>query len=205
MAKLCQTKRDGRDNPRRRSGSPGHDKNTGRMTMVCAIRTLLAVAALALLPAMAQAADAIKVGFSMGLTGGVAPAGKIVLAALEIWRDDINAKGGLNGRPVELVYYDDQSNPANVPGIYTKLISVDKVDLLIGPYATNMIAPAMPVIMQNSKMTVGILGVAVNRHFNYNKYFSMVPLGPNGVKAFSDGFFELAAAQNPKPRTVAIV
>jgi len=91
-----------------------------------------------------------------------------------------------------------------VPGIYTKLIDIDKVDLLLGPYATNMIAPAMPVIMQNNKMTIGILGVAVNRHFNYPRYFSMVPLGPNGLKAFSDGFFALAAAANPKPRTVAI-
>lgn len=175
--------------------------------MFRAIRTLTAAVAVMLatwstLPA--RAADPIKIGFSMALTGGVAPAGKIVLAAFEIWRDDVNAKGGLLGRPVELVYYDDQSNPANVPGIYTKLISIDKVDLLLGPYATNMIAPAMPVIMQNNKMTIGILGVAVNRHFNYPKYFSMVPLGPNGVKAFSDGFFALAAEQAPKPRTVAI-
>jgi branched-chain amino acid transport system substrate-binding protein len=87
----------------------------------------------------ARAADPIKVGFSMALTGAVAPNGKQNLLALETWRDDVNAEGGLLGRPVELVYYDDQSNPNNVPGIYTKLISVDKVDLLIGPYATNMI------------------------------------------------------------------
>jgi branched-chain amino acid transport system substrate-binding protein len=177
------------------------------MIMFCAIRTLTGVVAVMLAAwsaVPARAADPIKIGFSMALTGGVAPAGKIVLAAFEIWRDDVNAKGGLLGRPVELVYYDDQSNPANVPGIYTKLIGVDKVDLLLGPYATNMIAPAMPVIMQSNKMTIGILGVAVNRHFNYPKYFSMVPLGPNGVKAFSDGFFALAAAQAPKPRTVAI-
>src|SRR6478736_1919994 len=87
----------------------------------------------------ARAADPIKVGFSMALTGAVAPNGKQNLLALEIWRDDVNATGGLLGRPVELVYYDDQSNPNNVPGIYTKLISVDKVDLLIGPYGTNMI------------------------------------------------------------------
>jgi len=165
----------------------------------------VAAGAWALVLPPAQAADPIKIGFSMALTGGVAPNGKVVLAAFEIWRDDVNAKGGLLGRPVELVYYDDQSNPANVPPIYTKLLSVDKVDLLLGPYATNMIAPAMPVIMQQNKLTIGILGVAVNRHFNYPKYFSMVPLGPNGVKAFSDGFFELAAAQNPKPKTVAIV
>ena len=92
----------------------------------------------------AYAADPIKVGFSLALTGAVAPNGKQMLMALEIWRDDVNAKGGLLGRPVELVYYDDQSNPNTVPGIYTKLLSVDKVDLLLGPYATNMVAPAMP-------------------------------------------------------------
>jgi branched-chain amino acid transport system substrate-binding protein len=141
----------------------------------------------------------------MALTGAVAPNGKQNLLALEIWRDDVNAKGGLLGRPVELVYYDDQSNPNNVPGIYTKLLSVDKVDLLVGPYATNMIAPAMPVVMQANKMTIGMLGVNVNRQFNYPRYFSMVPGGDEGTLAFSRGWFEIAAAQTPKPRTVALI
>src|SRR6267378_3820824 len=89
-------------------------------------------------------------------TGAVAANGKQLLAALEIWRDDVNAKGGLLNRPVELVYYDDQSNPNSVPAIYTKLISVDKVDALLGPYATNMVAPAMPIIMQNDRTTISI-------------------------------------------------
>jgi branched-chain amino acid transport system substrate-binding protein len=147
----------------------------------------------------------MKVGVSLALTGGVASNGKQILMALELWRDDVNAKGGLLGRPVEIVYYDDQSNPNNVPALYTKLITVDKVDLLLGPYATNMVAPAMPVIMQNNKTTISFLAIGINRHFNYSRYFSMVPVGPKGPGAFSDGFFELAAAQNPKPRTVAIV
>jgi branched-chain amino acid transport system substrate-binding protein len=153
----------------------------------------------------AHAADPIKVGFSMALTGGVAPNGKQNLLALEIWRDDVNAKGGIMGRPVELVYYDDQSNPNNVPGIYTKLISVDKVDLLIGPYATNMIAPAMPVIMQANKMTISLLGININRQFHYSRYFSMVPGGDEGTLAFSRGWFEIAAAQSPRPKSVALV
>ena len=126
------------------------------------------------------------------------PTARWLLAALEIWRDDVNAKGGLLGRPVELVYYDDQSNPANVPGIYTKLISVDKVDLLLGPYATNMIAPAMPLIMQQNKMTIGLLGVGINRHFKYPRYFSMLPLGPDGVNEFSDGFFDDGRRADPE-------
>src|SRR5438045_4166443 len=100
------------------------------------LRACLAGLAIACAAIPALAADPIKVGFSMALTGAVAPNGKQLLLALEIWRDDVNAKGGLLGRPVELVYYDDQSIPANVPGIYTKLINVDKVHLLLGPYAT---------------------------------------------------------------------
>src|SRR5262249_18418399 len=125
--------------------------------------------------------------------------------ALELWRDDVNAKGGLLGRPVELVYYDDQSNPANVPNIYTKLITVDKVDVLLGPYATNFVAPAMPTIIEHGKLTISFTAIGINRHYNYQKYFSMVAVGPDGVNAFSNGFFELAAAQNPKPQTVAIL
>jgi branched-chain amino acid transport system substrate-binding protein len=150
----------------------------------------------------AAPADAIKVGFSMAVTGPVASGGKQIVQALEIWRDDLNAKGGLLGRPVELVWYDDQSNPANVPAIYTKLITVDKVDLLIGPYATNMIAPALPVLAQLNKTTIGILGLEANSEIHYPRYFSMQPQGKSG---FSRGFFEIAMAQSPKPRTVAIV
>jgi len=107
------------------------------------------------------------------------PIGKQILAALQIWRDDVNAKGGLLGRPVELVFYDDQSNPANVPQLYTKLIEIDKVDLLIGPYATNMVAPAIPVLMQHKKTTIGILANAANSKFHYDQYFSMLPTGPS--------------------------
>ena len=153
----------------------------------------------------ARAADPIKVGFSMALTGSVAQNGKQLIMALELWRDDINASRGLLGRPVELVYYDDQSNPSNVPGIYTKLITVDKVDLLLGPYATNMAAAAVPVIMQHNMTTISILAVDVNRHFHYSRYFDMIPVGPEGTREFSKGFFALAAAQKPRPQTVAIV
>jgi branched-chain amino acid transport system substrate-binding protein len=170
----------------------------------CVLATLLVAGAVSL-PGAATAADPIRVGMSMALTGGVAPIGKQVITALQIWRDDVNAKGGLLGRPVELVFYDDQSNPANVPQIYTKLIDVDKVDLLIGPYATNMVAPAIPVLMQSKKTTIGILANAANSKFHYDQYFSMLPTGPEPQKAFSRGFFELAAAAQPRPKTVALI
>jgi branched-chain amino acid transport system substrate-binding protein len=165
----------------------------------------LLVAAALILPQAAKADDPIRIGLSVSLTGAVAPIGKQVLSALQIWRDDTNAKGGLLGRPIELVFYDDQSNPANVPGLYTKLIQVDKVDLLIGPYATNMVAPAIPVLMQFHKTTIGILANAANSKFHYDQYFSMLPTGPEPQKSFAYGFFQLAAAQNPRPKTVAII
>jgi branched-chain amino acid transport system substrate-binding protein len=177
----------------------------GQIRRVVAAAAMTAVLLLLAPHAPASAAEPIKVGFSMAMTGGVAQNGKQLLLALQLWRDDVNAKGGLLGRPVELVYYDDQSNPSNVPGIYTKLISVDKVDLILGPYATNMVAAAMPVIMENNKLTVSMMAVSINRHFNYPKYFSMLSLGPDGVRAFSKGFFDLAAEQKPKPQTVAML
>ena len=172
-------------------------------------RCLLAAAALALatLPAAAANDDVkpIHIGFSMSLTGGVAVNGKQLLLALEIWRDDVNAKGGLLGRPVEFVYYDDQSSPATVPGIYTKLIDVDKVDLTIGPYATNMVAPAILTLMEHRRLTIAFFGVAANSEFHYSKYFSMISLGPDPKISMSRGFFEVAAQQTPRPKTVAIV
>src|SRR5262249_16141299 len=147
----------------------------------------------------------IKVGVTLAQTGAGAPAGKMILAALEMWRDDVNAKGGLLGRQIELVSYDDQSNPSNVPGLYTKLIAVDKVDLLPGPYSPNLVAPARQATTQNNKMTISFTATGINRQHNYSRYFSMVPVGTDGVNAFSKGFFNLAAAQTPKPQTVAIL
>jgi branched-chain amino acid transport system substrate-binding protein len=166
---------------------------------------LFAAVCLAALGAAAQSGPPIKIGSSMAMTGGLGPNGKSALVAWKIWEEGINAKGGLLGRPVKLIYYDDQSNPSTVPGIYAKLLGVDKVDLVVGGYATAMLAPAMPVIMQYKKVFIGLLGLAVNSEFHYPNYFAMIPSGPDPKPAFTQGFFEVAMAQNPKPTTVAIV
>jgi branched-chain amino acid transport system substrate-binding protein len=156
-------------------------------------------------PASAQSGEPIKIGFSMALTGGLAPNGKSALLAQKIWEEDVNGKGGLLGRPVKLVYYDDKSSPAEVPAIYTKLLDIDKVELVIGPYATAQIAPAMPIVMQKKKTFIGLLGLAVNTEFNYPNYFAMIPSGPDAKPAFTKGFFDIAMAQGTRPQTVAIV
>jgi branched-chain amino acid transport system substrate-binding protein len=167
----------------------------------------IAVAALALLwgGAAARAAEPITIGLSMALTGGLAAVGKSGLLAMQIWAENINAKGGLLGRPVKLVYYDDQSNPSTVPGIYTKLIEVDKVELVISGYATNMVAPAMPIVMQHNRLFFGLFSLGINVEFHYPKYFSMLVFGPDPKPAFSKGWFDIAMAQNPKPQTIALV
>ena len=160
-----------------------------------------------LMPAHAQDnKKPITIGFGMALTGGLAPNGKAALLAMQMWAHNINAKGGLLGRPVKLVYYDDQSNPATVPGIYTKLLDVDHVDLVVSGYATNMIAPAMPIMMQHHRTFISLFGLAVNTEFHYDRYFSFVPTGgPTPKQSFTEGFFEVAMAQNPKPKTIALV
>jgi branched-chain amino acid transport system substrate-binding protein len=166
---------------------------------------ILVLAVTAPLAPSARAADPIKIGFGMAQTGPLAANGKSALLAMQIWRDDINAKGGLLGRPVEFVVYDDQSNPSTVPGIYTKLLDVDKVDLVVSGYATNMIAPAMPVVMQHNRTFLSLFGLAVNSEFHYPKYFTITPNGVNPTIAGTVGFFEVGEAQNPKPKTLAIV
>src|SRR3954453_11708840 len=178
-----------------------------RKPNLLSITATFALAAMAASAAQAQApsGEPIRIGYSMALTGGLAPNGKSALLAQKIWEEDINAKGGLLGRPVKLIYYDDQSNPATVPGIYTKLLDVDKADIVIGPYATAIIAPAMPIVMQKKKTFVSLLGLAVNTEFNYPNYFAMIPSGPNAKSAFTKGFFDVAMAQDPKPQSVAIV
>jgi branched-chain amino acid transport system substrate-binding protein len=166
----------------------------------------LALAALGLIAGTARADDSpIKIGFSMELTGPLAVVGKSGLLAFQIWVENINQKGGLLGRPVKLVYYDDQSNPSNVPGIYEKLISVDKVDLLVSSYGTNLVVPAMPVAISHNRLFFGLFALAANHQFNYPKYFSMLVFGPNPTKSFSQGYFDLVMAQTPKPKTIAIV
>lgn len=161
-------------------------------------------AGLAALPLPSLAAAPIRIGFSMSLTGGLAGGGKMALLAFEVWRDEINAKGGLLGRPVQLVSYDDQSNPALVPGIYAKLLDIDKVDLVVSAFATNQIVPAMPVIMQKKMVFMALFGTGVNDVHKYDRYFQILPNGPESKRSLSAGFFETAMSMDPKPATVAI-
>lgn len=153
----------------------------------------------------AQAAEPIRIGFGIALTGGIAANGKAALLAMQLWRDDVNERGGLLGRKVELVYYDDQTKPATVPGLYAKLLDVDNVDFVVSGYGTNLIAPAMPIVMEHGLVFMGLFGLAVNEKFQHPYYFQIMPAGPSPRSDWSRGFFEIALKQEPKPKTVALI
>jgi branched-chain amino acid transport system substrate-binding protein len=126
----------------------------------------------------AQAAP-IKIGMSMPQTGGLAGGGKASLLGIEIWRDDVNAKGGLlGGRKIELVVYDDKSSASETPAIYSKLIDVDKVDLLFAPYATVPTAPIMPMVKQRGLLLMGNFSFQVNSKVGHDMWFNNAPWGP---------------------------
>ncbi len=175
-----------------------------RREVMFSIAVGLAILVAIVHPGRLLAAEPIKIGFSMGLTGAYAGNGKAALLATQMWAEDQNAKGGLLGREIQLFYYDDQSNPNLVTQIYSKLVEVDKVDILISGYGTNIIGPGMIIAMRSKKVFMSLAGLEVNEKFRYNKYFQIYPFGPNAHATFAEGFFDVAMSMDPKPKTVAI-
>ena len=143
----------------------------------------------------------IKIGMSMPQTGSLGAGGQAALLALNMWVEDVNAKGGLLGRKVELIAYDDQTNPALTPAIYTKLLDVDKVDLLIAPYGTVPTAPIMPLVKQRDLLLMGNFSFQANHTVKHDKWFNNAPW--NNASSWSDGFFAIGQKQGAK--TVAFL
>ena len=149
----------------------------------------------------AQAQQAIKVGMSMPQTGGLGAGGKAALVALQMWVEDVNAKGGMLGRKVEFIVYDDQTNPSLTPGIYTKLLDVDKVDLLIAPYGTVPTAAIMPLVKQRNLLLMGNFSFQVNRTVKHDMWFNNSPW--NTAASWFDGYF--IAGQKVGAKTIAFL
>ena len=147
----------------------------------------------------------IKIGYCLSLTGPLASNGKTARLAHQIWQEDINRRGGLLGRPVQMICRDDETNPKRVPEIYKTLLDEEKIDLVIGGYGDNSVAPAMPLIIERRRYLVALMALAVNASFAYENYFVMIPTGPRPTEALTEGFFALAAEQSPKPQTMAIL
>ena len=168
-------------------------------------RTLLggaiAVTMLGLTSAAVAQQAPVKIGMSMAQTGGLAAGGKASLLGIEIWRDDVNAKGGLLGRKVELVVYDDKSSASETPAIYAKLLDVDKVDFLFAPYATVPTAPIMPLVKQRGLLLMGNFSFQVNSKVGHDMWFNNAPWGP--ADSWATAFLDLAEKAGGK--TIALL
>jgi branched-chain amino acid transport system substrate-binding protein len=138
---------------------------------------------------------------SMPSTGGLAAGGKASLLGIEIWRDDVNAKGGLLGRKVELVVYDDKSSATESPAIYAKLVDVDKVDLLFAPYATVQTAPIMPFVRQRGLLLMGNFSFQVNSKVGHDMWFNNAPWGP--ADSWATSFLDIG--QKAGGKTMALL
>ena len=161
----------------------------------------LTVAGLAIIPAASAQQPPIKIGMSMAQTGGLAGGGKASLLGTEIWRDDINARGGLLGRKVELVVYDDKSSASETPAIYSKLLDVDKVDLLFSPYATVPTAPIMPLVKQRGMVLIGNFSFQINSKIGHDMWFNVAPWGP--ADSWAAAFLDIG--QKAGGKTVALL
>ncbi len=168
-------------------------------------RTLLggsiAMAGVGLAPRVFAQQPPIKIGMSMAQTGGLAAGGKASQLGIEIWRDDVNAKGGLLGRKVELIVYDDKSSASETPAIYSKLLDVDKVDLLFAPYATVPTAPIMPLVKQRGLLLIGNFSFQVNSKVGHDMWFNNAPWGP--ADSWASSF--LGLGQKAGGKTVALL
>jgi branched-chain amino acid transport system substrate-binding protein len=147
----------------------------------------------------------LRIGYCLSLSGALASNGKTAQLAHQIWQENVNKNGKLLGRRVELVCCDDQTNPNLVADLYHRLLDVEKVDLVIGGYGDNSVAPAMPLIGERRRFFIGLMALAVNAKFQYPQYFVMIPTGPHPSAALTEGFFQIAGQQSPKPETVAIL
>jgi branched-chain amino acid transport system substrate-binding protein len=165
------------------------------------IGATIAMAGLALVSNADAQQPPIKIGMSMAQTGGLAGGGKASLLGTEIWRDDINARGGLLGRKVELVVYDDKSSAAETPAIYSKLIDVDKVDLLFSPYATVPTAPIMPLVKQRGMVLIGNFSFQINSKIGHDLWFNVAPWGP--ADSWAAAFLDIG--QKAGGKTVALL
>ena len=166
-------------------------------------------AALALLVLAASAFAApsgppIRIGGTLALTGPLAPTALLHKIAGEIYVEELNKANGLLGRPVEWVLLDDQSKPDLTRSLYEKLITVDKVDLIIGPYATGGILSAMSVAERYQKIYVhhsfGMPHLA-----KYMYHFPTAAFGPEPNRTVPTTVFDALAATSKPPKTVAIV
>ena len=175
-------------------------RSTRRGALVAALAALGAVA----LPAAAQTAAPVRIGSTLALTGPLSATAQIHKLVGEIYVEQLNKRGGLLGRQVEWIVKDDQSKPDLARTLYEQLVTADKVDLLMGPYATGAILSAMGVAQRYNKVlvhhTLGVPSLS-----KYELAFPAWSLGSEPQNTVTASVFDALAAGPKPPKTVAVV
>ena len=166
--------------------------------------TVLGLSGLAGIARAQPAGQPIRVGSTLALTGPLSATAQIHKLVGEIYVEQANKRGGWLGRPIEWVVKDDQSKPDLARTLYEQLVTADKVDLLIGPYATGAILSAMGVAQRYNKVlvhhTLGIPSLA-----KYDMQFPAWSLGSDPATTVPNTVFDALAAGPKPPKTVAVV
>lgn len=179
-------------------------RKIGRRVVLAVLVPLVLTGLAATTAPAAPAGAPIRIGGTLALTGPLAPTALLHKIAGEIYVEELNRGNGLLGRPVEWVLLDDQSKPDVTRSLYEKLITVDKVDLIIGPYATGGILSAMSVAERYGKIYVhhsfGMPHLA-----KYAYHFPTAAFGPEPARTVPSVVFDALASTSKPPKTVAIV
>ena len=171
------------------------------------MRCIWRAAALAAMTALlwsAHAQQPVRIGSTLALTGPLGSAGNIQKVAIEVYIDDLNSRGGLLGRKVEWVLKDDQSRPDLARTLYEQLATVDKVDLLMGPYGTASILSAMGVAQRYGKILIHN-SFGTPRLAKYDMQFSASGGAGDPENVWPNLVFDAVATAPKPPKTVAIV
>ncbi len=169
---------------------------------VVIVGILLATGLLFGVAVQAKDAQPFRIGVSVSLTGVFGKDGSLVKDAYTLWMETINAKGGINGHPVELIFYDDKSDASTGAKLTEQLIISDKVDLLLGGFGSNALFAASPVAEKYGYPLISG-GASSDKLFErgFKYYFSTLGKATEEVR----GCVEMFKAVNPKPKTAAIV
>ena len=168
---------------------------------------LAATAGLVAAPAILRAAPSgkpVRVGGTLSLTGFLAQTAVIHKIASEIMVEEINSRDGFLGRPVEFILLDDQSKPDVARSLYEKLITVDKVDLIQGPYATAPILAAMGVAQRYGKVMIQS-SMGIPKLQTYDMAFPATPFGPEPDKSYPNVILDAMATLSPAPKSMVVL
>src|SRR5215510_14927635 len=165
--------------------------------MVCAIAAPSVVRA-------APSGKPVRVGGTLSLTGFLAPTAVIHKISAEMMVEEINKRNGFLGRPVEYVLLDDQSKPEVARSLYEKLITVDKVDLIQGPYATAPILAAMGVAQRYGKVMIQS-SMGIPKLQTYERAFPATPFGPEPNVTYPNVILDAIATFPTPPKSIVVL